>query len=301
MTPPKPTKCDQYLSTFLVGVLIFGYSPTEAKRNVYLVKRELFFLPSRKGISHTTPDKNHTDCICGGNCPTRIQNNSNINGSSIKFQTFLTYFTTTELSNHGWRVLNTMLGDKDAINKERARLTDEMNRGYFADIAELKKHGGKISMANKTIVPAMVAVKFPPLEVNFSDGTSLKLPISTSQDKEVEDRKVVVSGATLLCLSFRANSQLLFFKKNEKTLPKTISVPEDMNLCFIGLFTPGIRFGGYADGTLGIKVLTLPRRPTLPVEYETVTRVNICSNGALMNVEQWSKEVLSTSTVANTD
>ncbi|CAN1252747.1 hypothetical protein LINPERPRIM_LOCUS8132 [Linum perenne] len=35
------------------------------------------------------------------------------------------------------------LGNKAAIEKERARITDEMNRGYFADMSEFKKHGGK--------------------------------------------------------------------------------------------------------------------------------------------------------------
>lgn len=34
--------------------------------------------------------------------------------------------------------------NKEAIEKERARLGDELNRGYFADISELRKHGGKV-------------------------------------------------------------------------------------------------------------------------------------------------------------
>ncbi|KAL5709690.1 hypothetical protein ACHQM5_020349 [Ranunculus cassubicifolius] len=99
------------------------------------------------------------------------------------------------------------MGSKDAILKERARITDEMNRGYFADIKELKKHGGKVSEANKVIIPAMEAVKFPSIEVNSSDGTNIKLPI-TCQDKQVVDGKIVVPGASLVCLSFRAHSQV---------------------------------------------------------------------------------------------
>ncbi|KAJ4978389.1 hypothetical protein NE237_009169 [Protea cynaroides] len=98
------------------------------------------------------------------------------------------------------------MGNKAAIEKERARLTDEMNRGYFADISELKKHGGKIAMANKVIIPAISAVKFPSREVNFSDGKSLKLPI-VSEGNGVEVNKTVVPAASLLCLSFRASSQ----------------------------------------------------------------------------------------------
>ncbi|CAH2041658.1 unnamed protein product [Thlaspi arvense] len=100
------------------------------------------------------------------------------------------------------------LGSKAAIEKERARIQDEMSRGYFADISEMKKHGGKIAMANKIVVPAMAAVKFPSLEVNHSDGTTLKLPI-TCNGNEVDSYKSVVPKATLLCLSFRASSQVV--------------------------------------------------------------------------------------------
>ncbi|XP_028069553.1 uncharacterized protein LOC114272076 isoform X5 [Camellia sinensis] len=106
------------------------------------------------------------------------------------------------------------IGNKAAIEKERARLyisisifADEMNRGYFADISEMKQHGGKIALANKIIIPAMAAVKFPALEVNYSDGTTLKLPM-TSSGNGVDAYKSVVPKATLLCLSFRASSQV---------------------------------------------------------------------------------------------
>ncbi|XP_058110352.1 uncharacterized protein LOC131253395 isoform X2 [Magnolia sinica] len=99
------------------------------------------------------------------------------------------------------------MGNKEAIAKERARISDEMNRGYFADISEMKKHGGKIAMANKTIIPAMVAVKFPSLEVNFSNGRSLKLPIS-SENCEVDTTEMAIPSASLICLSFRASSQV---------------------------------------------------------------------------------------------
>lgn len=99
-------------------------------------------------------------------------------------------------------------GNKSAIEKERARLADEMNRGYFADISEMKKHGGKIGIANKIIIPAMAAVKFPGLEVNCSDGRTLRLPINSSGN-DVDASKSVVPKATLLCLSFRASSQAM--------------------------------------------------------------------------------------------
>ncbi|KAH9660382.1 mitochondrial ATPase complex subunit ATP10 [Citrus sinensis] len=97
------------------------------------------------------------------------------------------------------------LGNKQAVEKERARLADEMNRGYFADVAELKKHGGKIATANKIIIPALAAVKFPDLDVSYSDGTPLKLPVCSSGDVANADKaaipKVSFIDSWLLCRS----------------------------------------------------------------------------------------------------
>ncbi|GMG98491.1 hypothetical protein Nepgr_000331 [Nepenthes gracilis] len=98
------------------------------------------------------------------------------------------------------------LGNKEAIEKERARLADEMSRGYFADMSDLKKHGGKIAMANKTVIPAAVAVKFPAVEVNFTDGRSMKLPVG-SEGNVGDACKTDAPKVTLLGLSFRASSQ----------------------------------------------------------------------------------------------
>ncbi|MCL7043613.1 hypothetical protein MKW94_009564 [Papaver nudicaule] len=98
------------------------------------------------------------------------------------------------------------LGDKEAIAKERARLSDEMNRGYFADMQELKKHGGKIAKASDTIIPAMEAVKFPSLDATFADGTYIKLPAASEENAD-GGGKVIMPQASLICLSFRANSQ----------------------------------------------------------------------------------------------
>uniref|UniRef100_A0A1D1Y2U5 Mitochondrial ATPase complex subunit ATP10 n=1 Tax=Anthurium amnicola TaxID=1678845 RepID=A0A1D1Y2U5_9ARAE len=98
--------------------------------------------------------------------------------------------------------------NKAAIEKERARLSDELNRGYFADIQEFNKHGGKIAMANKTIIPSMAAMKFPDLEVNLSDGRSLRLPNHSLEAENLTSEEAKPS-ASLLCLSFRANSQVM--------------------------------------------------------------------------------------------
>ncbi|XP_028776724.1 uncharacterized protein LOC114733416 isoform X2 [Neltuma alba] len=101
------------------------------------------------------------------------------------------------------------LASKAAIEKERARIADEMSRGYFADMAELKKHGGKIAIANKVIIPAMVAVKFPDLEVIERDGRAAKLPFRQCENV-VDADQATVPKASLLCLSFRASSQVSF-------------------------------------------------------------------------------------------
>ncbi|KAK9690043.1 hypothetical protein RND81_09G100500 [Saponaria officinalis] len=100
------------------------------------------------------------------------------------------------------------LGSKDAIEKERARLKDEMSRGYFADMSDLKKHGGKIAIANQAIIPVATAVKFPALEVSYSDGKIIKLPVGSDGTVAVPST-TDIPKATLLCLSFRASSQAM--------------------------------------------------------------------------------------------
>ncbi|KAL6204921.1 hypothetical protein ACLB2K_022188 [Fragaria x ananassa] len=100
------------------------------------------------------------------------------------------------------------LGNKAAVEKERARLADELNRGYFADMDDLKKHGGKVSESNKILFPAMVAVKFPDLEVTYSDGKAVKLPLRPNGNENVADANVSdLPKASLYCLSFRASAQ----------------------------------------------------------------------------------------------
>ncbi|XP_074355127.1 uncharacterized protein LOC141693847 isoform X2 [Apium graveolens] len=90
-----------------------------------------------------------------------------------------------------------------------------MNRGYFANISELKKHGGKISEANKIIIPAMAALKFPALDVTYPNGTKLSLPTVFSANG-VDTSTMTVPKASLMCLSFRASSQTMV---NTWTMP----------------------------------------------------------------------------------
>ncbi|KAL0369588.1 UNVERIFIED_CONTAM: hypothetical protein Sangu_0276900 [Sesamum angustifolium] len=106
---------------------------------------------------------------------------------------------------------------------------DEMNRGYFADMSEMKQHGGKIGLANKIVIPAIAAVKFPTVEVNYSDGSSLKLPINSDKNDPNLSKSDVPRAASLLCLSFRASSQPMV---DSWSLPflKTFSHSADVRL-----------------------------------------------------------------------
>lgn len=65
----------------------------------------------------------------------------------------------------------------------------------------------QIAAANKTIIPASSAINFPALAVTFSDGKILKLPI-TSNSNEVNTESSDVPKVSLVCLSFRASSQV---------------------------------------------------------------------------------------------
>lgn len=100
--------------------------------------------------------------------------------------------------------------NKEAIKKERARISDELSRGYFADISEIRQNGGKIAVADKIVIPSSSAVKFPDLEVSFSDSRCLKLPIALNLGQSSTDTSdVTIPYASLLCLSFRASSQAM--------------------------------------------------------------------------------------------
>ncbi|TYJ26410.1 hypothetical protein E1A91_A07G117500v1 [Gossypium mustelinum] len=101
---------------------------------------------------------------------------------------------------------------KQGKNRERTSKTgsaDELNRGYFDDMSELKQHGGKIALANKILIPGIAARKFPAVDVIYSDGRKSKLPI-VFDASGVDASKLAVPGASLVCLSFRANSQVSF-------------------------------------------------------------------------------------------
>nr|AKM76480.1 AT1G08220-like protein [Erodium gruinum] len=123
--------------------------------------------------------------------------------------------------------------NKEELKKERERIVDEMTRGYFSDFAELKKHGGKVALANKILVPALAASKFPSLEVEYPDGRTLKLPIISN--KEVANADVLPNPkASVLCLSFRKYSAGMI---DSWTVPflDTFSTSKDVELHRVSL------------------------------------------------------------------
>ena len=55
----------------------------------------------------------------------------------------------------------------------------------------------------------MAAMRFPDLETSFSDGRKLMLPIRSSEGENDAHKSINQNAsATLLCLSFRASSQV---------------------------------------------------------------------------------------------
>lgn len=71
----------------------------------------------------------------------------------------------------------------------------------------------QVSESNKILFPAMVAVKFPDLEVTYSDGKAVKLPLRPNGNENVADANVSdLPKASLYCLSFRASAQVLWYK-----------------------------------------------------------------------------------------
>lgn len=65
----------------------------------------------------------------------------------------------------------------------------------------------QIVVASDTIVPAIEAVKFPSLDATFSDGTCIKLPVASEENAD-GGSKMITPHASLICLSFRAHSQV---------------------------------------------------------------------------------------------
>ncbi|XP_041991290.1 uncharacterized protein LOC121742262 isoform X3 [Salvia splendens] len=124
------------------------------------------------------------------------------------------------------------LAHEAAVKQSRDRIKDEMSRSILTDMNEFEKHRGKVSKANKVIVPAVSALKFPSLEVYFTNGSKLTLLVTSKEDEanlsssntaklpltsKTNDTNVLTSDtaetdiakASLISLSFRESSQAM--------------------------------------------------------------------------------------------
>ncbi|KAH1114994.1 hypothetical protein J1N35_008372, partial [Gossypium stocksii] len=66
-----------------------------------------------------------------------------------------------------------------------------------------------IAQANKILILGIAVRKFPAVDVIYSDGRKSKLPI-VFDTSGVDASKLAVPEASLVCLSFRENSQVWF-------------------------------------------------------------------------------------------
>ncbi|KAG6417327.1 hypothetical protein SASPL_119481 [Salvia splendens] len=132
------------------------------------------------------------------------------------------------------------LAHEAAVKQSRDRIKDEMSRSILTDMNEFEKHllivdfetWVQVSKANKVIVPAVSALKFPSLEVYFTNGSKLTLLVTSKEDEanlsssntaklpltsKTNDTNVLTSDtaetdiakASLISLSFRESSQAM--------------------------------------------------------------------------------------------
>ncbi|XP_040864228.1 uncharacterized protein [Glycine max] len=90
------------------------------------------------------------------------------------------------------------LGNKEAIEKERARLADEMTRGYFADMAEFKKHAVD---SDKSSVPkaSLVCLSFRASSQEMINSWSVPFTEAFRKSNDVHLYQVSFIDSWLLC------------------------------------------------------------------------------------------------------
>ncbi|MCO5553626.1 hypothetical protein L7F22_007151 [Adiantum nelumboides] len=99
-----------------------------------------------------------------------------------------------------------MIFSKEAVEKERLRLKDELNRGYFDDYRDMRKHNGKLATASQSLLLATASVKFPPLHVRMINGDRFLIPYQRHTNGGSEEISTGVP-ATLVCIAFRGHGQ----------------------------------------------------------------------------------------------
>ncbi|PPR89516.1 hypothetical protein GOBAR_AA31177 [Gossypium barbadense] len=88
-----------------------------------------------------------------------------------------------------------MLRVNRVINRARASISNSCKQGK-----------NRQRMSKTILIPGIAARKFPAMDVIYSDGRKSKLPI-VFDASGVDASKLAVPEASLVCLSFRANSR----------------------------------------------------------------------------------------------
>lgn len=87
---------------------------------------------------------------------------------------------------------------KEAREKRKQRLREDLQRGAFDDFKELKDTGGKLWHASLKLLPPSAAKSFPSIQVSPAAGGKAQFP--PPKGKSVPD-------ATLVCAGFKAGSE----------------------------------------------------------------------------------------------
>ncbi|KAI3436178.1 hypothetical protein D9Q98_002233 [Chlorella vulgaris] len=124
---------------------------------------------------------------------------------------------------------------KEARQKRKAKLKEEMQRGYFDDFREFRDSKGKVFAASGKLLASSHAPTFPHMQVVLSDGSSCTFPpaaaelshragsntqqpmqlgAATQPPSDVGTNSAAAAGgvlqpsaASLVCLAFRAGAQ----------------------------------------------------------------------------------------------
>ncbi|EFJ28953.1 hypothetical protein SELMODRAFT_410829 [Selaginella moellendorffii] len=89
-------------------------------------------------------------------------------------------------------------GDRKAANlKERAKIMEDIDQGYFFDFKDFKKHSGKVVATSTALDPPASATIFPKSTVYTPTRESSIFPLNRN------------SCVTLVCLSFRNSAEAM--------------------------------------------------------------------------------------------
>ncbi|KAL4423175.1 hypothetical protein ABPG77_000308 [Micractinium sp. CCAP 211/92] len=95
---------------------------------------------------------------------------------------------------------------KEEREKRKAKLKEEMQRGYFDDFRDFRDSKGKVFAAPQRLVAASNAPTFPRMEVLLPTGSPATFPPAVSASSG-SSGELQPAAASLVCLAFRAGAQ----------------------------------------------------------------------------------------------